>query len=317
MDKQITSKVVVIGAGSVGSTVAYTLMWNTSASEIVLIDVNNDKAVGEALDMNHGLSFHKQLTIRGGDYSDCADAGLIIVTAGLGRKPGQSRIDLAKNNVAVARDIAQNIMKHATNPLILVISNPVDILTYVIQKETGLPPHRVIGSGTILDTSRFRFLLSQHCDIDVRNVHAFIIGEHGDSEVPVWSSANIGGKPFAEMCDDCPRKCQKVNREHIYEKVKGAGAEIIAKKGATFYGVSMGAARIANAIMGDENSVLTVSSSLYGEYGLSGVALSLPYVINRNGIDRVVKLNLTDEERAALAVSAQKLKDVLAELEVE
>lgn len=315
MDKTCNkNKVVVIGAGLVGSTVAYTIIMNQIASEIVLIDVNRDKAYGEALDMNHGMAFFKQMTIRDGDYADCADADVIIITAGIGRKPGQTRLDLAKTNVAIARDITRNIMKHATNPLILVISNPVDVLTYIIQKESGLPRERVIGSGTTLDTGRFRYLLSKHCRVDVRNVHAYIIGEHGDSELPVWSRANIAGKPFDEYCEDCPKKCQNVNRDLIFETTKNSGAEIIAKKGATFYGIGMAAARITSAIMNDEQAVLTVSSSLSGEYGLNDVALSLPCVINRNGIDRVVNLYLTQKEMAHLQQSSSKLKEVIAEV---
>ncbi len=307
-------KIVIIGVGLVGSTIAYTIMMNQIASEIVLIDISREKASGEALDMNHGMAFYSQITIRDGDYDDCADANIIIVTAGIGRKPGQTRIDLAKTNISIIKDITKNIMKYAVNPLILVISNPVDILTYVVQKESGLPPYRVIGSGTILDTGRFRYLLSKHCKVDVRNVHAYIIGEHGDSQVPVWSCANIAGKPFDEYCEACTKRCQNVNRNLIFEKTKNSGAEIIEKKGATFYGVSMATARIASAIMGDENSVLTVSCSLTGEYGINNVALSLPYIINRNGIDRIINLSLSEKEIAGLNDSADKLKSVIAEV---
>lgn len=184
-----TNKVVIIGAGAVGSTICYTLMIKHIASEIVLIDVDNEKACGEALDMNHGLAFFKQVTIRSGNYDECKDADIIIITAGVPRKPNQTRIDLAKTNVEIIKVISKNIMKYAKNPIILVVSNPVDILTYVVQKETGLPKHRVIGSGTTLDTSRFRYLLGEHCRVDSRNVHAYIIGEHGDTELPVWSQA--------------------------------------------------------------------------------------------------------------------------------
>ena len=308
------SKVVVIGAGKVGATVAYTIMMNKLASEIVLLDVNRNKARGEALDISHGIAYFKQLTIRDGDYADCADADVIVLTAGIPRKPGQTRLDLARTNVAVTREIVSNVMKHADNPLFVVISNPVDVLTYVVQKESGLPSSRVIGSGTTLDTGRFRYLLSQHCQVDVRNVHAYIIGEHGDSEVPVWSRASIASKPFDEYCEDCPRRCLKINREHIFKQTRDAGAEIIKLKGATFYGVALAATRIVGAIMGDENSVLTVSSVLDGNYGISDVALSLPCIINRDGIDRYLNIRISDEELVKLQESAEKLKAVIRDV---
>jgi len=308
------SKVVVIGAGKVGATVAYTIMMNNLTSEIVLVDVDRDRARGEALDISHGIAYFKQLTIRDGDYADCADADVIVLTAGIPRQPGQTRLDLARTNVAVTREIVYNVMKHADNPLFVVISNPVDVLTYVVQKESGLPSSRVIGSGTTLDTGRFRYLLSQHCQVDVRNVHAYIIGEHGDSEVPVWSRASIASKPFDEYCEDCPRRCLKINREHIFKQTRDAGAEIIKLKGATFYGVALAATRIVGAIMGDENSVLTVSSVLDGNYGISDVALSLPCIINRDGIDRYLNIRISDEELVKLQESAEKLKAVIRDV---
>jgi L-lactate dehydrogenase len=308
------SKVVVVGAGKVGATVAYTIMMNNLTSEIVLVDVDRGKARGEALDISHGIAYFKQLTIRDGDFSDCADADVIVLTAGIPRLPGQTRIDLARTNVAVTREIVRKVMENATNPLFVVISNPVDVLTYVVQKESGLPASRVIGSGTTLDTGRFRYLISQHCKVDVRNVHAYIIGEHGDSEVPVWSRASIASKPFDEYCEDCPRRCLKINRQQIFEQTRDAGAEIIKLKGATFYGVALAATRIVGAVMGDENSVLTVSSVLDGNYGIKDVAVSLPCIVNRNGIDRYLDIRISDEELALFNESAEKLKDVLNEV---
>lgn len=310
----LKGKIVVIGAGNVGATVAYTIMMNNLTSEIVIIDVNREKAKGEALDMNHGLAYFKQVTIRDGDYSDCKDADVIIITAGVARKPGQTRLDLAKINVSIAKDISKSIMEYAVNPIILVISNPVDVLTYVVQKETGLPRNRVIGSGTTLDTARFRYLLSKHCDIDVRNIHAYIIGEHGDSQFPLWSRTNIAGKPFDEYCDNCTKRCQNINREKIFEDTKNSGAHIIDLKGATFYGISMAAARVIGAIMGDENSVLTLSSVLDGEYGVSDIALSLPCVINSEGIDRVLDIGINSKEQSQLRNSAEKLKEFANEI---
>ena len=308
------SKVVVVGAGKVGATVAYTIMMNNLTSEIVLVDVDRGKARGEALDISHGIAYFKQLTIRDGDFSDCADADVIVITAGIPRMPGQTRIDLARTNVAVTRDIVKKVMEYAANPLFVVISNPVDVLTYVVRQESGLPANRVIGSGTTLDTGRFRYLLSQHCKVDVRNVHAYIIGEHGDSEVPVWSRASIASKPFDEYCEDCPRRCLKINRQVIFEQTRDAGADIIKLKGATFYGVALAATRIVGAIMGDENSVLTVSSVLDGNYGIKDVALSLPCIVNRNGIDRYLNIRISDDELQQLGESAEKLKAVLDEV---
>ncbi len=308
------SKVVVIGAGKVGSTVAYTIMMNNLTSEIVLVDVDRGRARGEALDISHGIAYFKQLTIRDGDFEDCADADVIIISAGIGRQPGQTRIDLARTNVAVTRDILSKIMKYASNPIIMLISNPVDVLTYMVQKESGLPASRVIGSGTMLDTGRFRYLLSQHCQIDVRNVHAYIVGEHGDSEVPVWSRASIASKPFDEYCEDCTRRCQKINRQQIFEETRDGGAEIIKAKGATFYGVALAATRLLGAIMGDENSVLTVSTTLSGNYGINDVAVSLPCVVNRSGIDRYLDIRMTEDELDQLRLSAEKLKGVIKEV---
>lgn len=307
-------KVVIIGAGNVGATIAYTIMMNNMMSEIVLIDIDRSKAKGEALDMNHGIAYFKQINIRDGDYSDCTDAEVIIITAGVARKPGQTRIDLAKINVSIAKDIAKNIMQYATNPLILVFSNPVDIITYIIQKETGLDRRRVIGSGTTLDTARFRYLLSKHCNVDVRNVHAYIIGEHGDSQLAVWSRANIAGKTFDEVCLNCEKQCHNINREKIFAETKNSGAEIIALKGSTYFGISLAAMRILGAITGDESSILTVSSVINGEYGISDVALSLPSVIAANGIERIIDIDISEKELSELNSSVQKLKEVIKEL---
>ncbi len=310
----LNSKIVVVGAGKVGSTVAYTLMMSRLASEIVLIDVNKDRARGEALDISHGIAYLWQITVREGDYEDCADADLVIVTAGVGRQPGQTRLDLARTNVGVVRAIIEGVMKYASDPLLLIISNPVDVLTYMAQKETGLPASRVIGSGTMLDTGRFRYLLSDHCKVDVRSVHAFIVGEHGDSELPLWSHASLASKPFQEYCDTCDHPCGGVNRRQMFEDTRDAGIEIIKKKGATFYGVSLAAARIVSAVTGDENAVLTLSSVLNGQYSLSDVALSLPCILNRGGIDRFLDLRISDEEQKLLEASAEKLRSVIKEV---
>lgn len=307
----INSKVVVIGAGKVGSTVAYTLMMSRLVSEIVLIDVDLDRARGEALDISHGIAFFQQIIVREGDYTDCADADMIIITAGIGRRPGQTRIDLARTNVAIIRKIMDGIMRYAVNPLLLVISNPVDILTYLIQKETGLPPSRIIGSGTMLDTGRFRYHLSKHCQVDVRNVHAYIIGEHGDNSVPIWSNVIIASKSFDAYCNDRDNNCNVTNKASIYETVRESGTEIIKSKGATFYGIALATSRIVESILGDENTVLPLSSSLYGAYGIYDVALSLPCVVNQRGIDRYLSLRISDEEKSQLDAAAEKLRNAI------
>lgn len=308
------SKLVIIGAGNVGTSIAYTAMLSSLAAEIVLIDANANKARGESLDMNHGIAYHKQITIRDGDYSDCADASIIIITAGVNRKPGQTRLDLARINVSIAKDIAYNIMKHATNPLLLVVANPVDILTYVFKKETGLDKGRVIGTGTTLDTARFRYLISSHCNVDVKNVHGYILGEHGDSSVPIWSRTNIAGKPFDVYCDDCDVHCQNLNREKIFLDTQSSGAEIISLKGATYYGIAMATGRIISAILGNEFSVLPVSSVIEGVYGINDVALSMPSILCYEGIDRIFNIHLSEKEEQLLVLSAQKLKEVIKEV---
>jgi L-lactate dehydrogenase len=308
------NKVVIIGAGKVGSTVAYTIMMHNLVSEIVLVDADRQRARGEALDISHGIAYFKQLTVKDGSYEDCADADIIILSAGAPRKEGQTRIDLARTNVSATREITAQIMKYAQNPIIIVISNPVDVLTYAVQKETGLPTGQVIGSGTMLDTGRLRYLLSQNCGVDVRNVHAYIVGEHGDSEVPIWSRASIASKPLDEYCEECPEECRIIDHRKMFEETRDAGAEIIKLKGATFYGVAQAVARIVDAIMGNENSVLTVSSVLNGNYGLSDVALSLPCIVNRQGISRYLDIRINDEEMRLLRGSAEKLKEVIREV---
>ena len=307
-------KIVVIGAGFVGSTVAYTIMMEKLASEIVLIDINKEKATGEAVDMCHGMSYVWRTEVRSGEYSECADADIIVITAGVGRKTGQTRIDLAKINVSIVRDICGNIMKYAVDPVILVISNPVDILTYIVREETRLPASRVIGSGTTLDTGRMRYLISERCGVDARDVNAYIVGEHGDTQVPLWSKTNISGRLFRNFCDECPKKCGKPDLELLHDQTMTAGAQIIAAKGATFFGIAMAAARIVGAVMNDENAVLTVSSVQSGAYGVSDVALSLPSVINRTGICRIIDIEPDPDEMMKLAASAESLKTVLAQV---
>jgi len=264
--------------------------------------------------MNHGLSYVKQMVIRAGDYQDCADADVIVITAGVNRKPGQSRLDLAKVNVSILNGIVAEITKYITDAVILVVTNPVDILTYAAYKFSGLPRTRILGTGTTLDTARFKYLISKHCDVDVTNVHAYIIGEHGDSEVPVWSRANIAGKKFDEFCTDCPKQCGQVQRDKIFEDVKLAGANIIEMKGATYYGIALAVRRILKAILFNENSILTVSSVVNGNYGIYDVAISLPSVIGSDGIERIFDIGIDEQERKMLYESAEKLKEVLKQV---
>lgn len=316
MEKKAKGKIVVVGAGFVGSTIAYTAMVSGIVSEIVFVDVNHDKAEGEAMDMSHGLAYVKQVDIRAGEYSDCKDADIIVITAGVNRKPGQSRLDLAKINVKIVQDVIVNVTKYTTDAIILVVSNPVDVLTYFAQKISGLPCHQVIGTGTTLDTARFKYLIGKNYEVNVRNVHAYIIGEHGDSEVPLWSTANIAGKPLEEFWADSG-KDSAVEKLKLMEDVRNAGAEIIKKKGATYYGIGLAVTNILSTMLGNENSVLTVSSVLDGEYGIKDVALSLPAVVNVRGIDRIFNINISEDEQLMLSESAAKLKEVIRQVENE
>lgn len=301
------SKIVIIGAGNVGEAVCYTLMVRRQASEIVLVDINGDRAEGSALDIVHGTAFFHQVKVRNGGYEDCADAQIIILTAGVARKPGQTRLDLAKTNVSITRDIARRIMQYAVNPILVVVSNPVDVLTYVVQQETGLPANRVIGSGTSLDTARFRQMIGEACGVDVSNVTAYILGEHGDSQVPVWSSATVAGEPVDAFYQS--QKGRDLDHAGIAERTKNAGGTVIKLKGATFYGVAMSTSRIVEAICEDENSVLPVAHVLGEKFGpLQNVAISLPCVINREGIARVVRPVMNEAETQALTRSAETLR---------
>ncbi|MHB1453157.1 MAG: L-lactate dehydrogenase [Saccharofermentanales bacterium] len=308
------SKIVIIGAGFVGSSTAFAVSLKQMVNEVVLVDVFKDKAEGEAMDINHGLSFLGQMSVYAGDYSDCADCDAIIITAGANRKPGESRIDLAKKNVAIAKEITMNVMKYYTRGVILVVSNPVDILTYKIQKWSGLPNGKVFGTGTMLDSSRFRYLISEKFGIDVRNVHGYIIGEHGESQLPLWSATHIAGKRITDYFDDPDFSFTDEDRESIVDDVKNAGANIISKKGATYYAIAVGISTILESLLKNQNTIRTVSSVMNGQYGISDVALSLPSMVNEFGVADIFDLKLTDEEQAALEYSASQLKVILEEV---
>jgi L-lactate dehydrogenase len=317
MNKNINpNKIAVIGAGGVGATTAYALMVQGVGSEIVLIDLNKDKAEGEAMDLRHGASFVNPVDIYAGDYEDLADAKLIIITAGAAQKPGETRLDLIKKNTGIFKNIIPSITKYNKDGILLVVTNPVDILTYLTYKISDFPANRVLGSGTVLDSSRFRSLLSKNCGVAASNVHGYIIGEHGDSEVPVWSLTNIAGTQIDNYCPICKKDCEDNHFKEISDQVKNAGYEIIDKKGSTFYAVALAVSRIARAILRDENAVLTVSSLMKGYYGVEDMSLSLPTLINSNGIKNVLELPLAEAEEKAFKESAQHLKDNISELDI-
>ncbi|WP_113930416.1 L-lactate dehydrogenase [Bacillus sp. P14.5] len=304
------SKVALIGTGFVGSSYAFALLNQGVARELVLIDLNKEKAEGDARDLNHGLPFSSPLKIWAGDYSDCSDADLVVITAGANQGPGETRLDLVEKNVKIFKSIVGEVMKSGFDGIFLVATNPVDILTYATWKFSGLPKERVIGSGTILDTARLRYLLGDHFDIDARNVHAYIMGEHGDTEFPVWSHATIGASPLREMIDMDDPQTQK-ELEEIFVNVRDAAYHIIERKGATYYGIAMGLVRITKAVFNNENSILTVSALLEGEYGMDDLYIGVPAIINRDGIKKVIEMPLNEKEKEQFAHSATTLKSVI------
>ncbi|SEA19998.1 L-lactate dehydrogenase [Pseudobutyrivibrio sp. ACV-2] len=315
MSKLNERKVAVVGCGFVGSASAFALMESGLFSEMVLIDVNKDKAEGEALDISHGLPFAKPMTIYAGDYKDAEDAAVVVVTAGAGQKPGETRLDLVKKNVAIFNSIIPEITKYNKEGILLIVANPVDILTSVAAKLSGFPENRVFGSGTVLDTARFKYLLGEHLDVDSRSVHAFIIGEHGDSEIAAWSSANVSGIPINDFCEMRGHFEHEKSMKRIADDVKNSAYEIIEKKGATYYGIAMSVRRICEAIIRDEKSILPISSIQHDtESGIDGVALSMPAIVGRNGVEGLVPIRLDDEEKVALQASANTLKEVLSEV---
>ncbi len=304
-------KAVVIGSGFVGSTTAYTLAAKGIFDDIGLIDIDQDKAEGDAADISHGTSFVKPVKITSGGYDLCKDADIIIITAGVGQKKGETRRELLERNAKVFRSITDKIKENVTGePLVMVVSNPVDVLTYMTWKMLGYDKKRVFGSGTVLDTSRMKYLLGECANIDVRNIHTFVIGEHGDSSVPVWSATSIAGlkiNDFAKTCD-----CGDIYS--IPDKVREAAYDVIDKKGATYYAIALAVARICEAITGDERSVLTVSRIMEGEYSLKDVAISIPTIVGVDGAERVIELPLSEEERAGLEKSAGIMKSQLRDI---
>lgn len=306
-------KCAIIGCGGVGATTAFTLIQGGLFNEIVLIDANRNKAEGEALDIGHGIPFAKPVNIYAGGYEDIKDAYLVIVTAGVNQVPGQTRLDIASKNVEIFKQIIPDIVKHNSECILLIVTNPVDILTTLSLKISGFPSSRVIGSGTVLDTSRLKYLLGKQLKIDPRNIHALIIGEHGDSELAVWSSAKIYGLPIQEYCNK-QSFCRVLNLDKIYEDVRDSGYKIIERKGSTYYAVAMAVKRIAEALVRDEHSVLPVSSLLKGEYGIKDICIGIPSVVGRVGIEGIVEISLDNNEKELLIKSSEKLKSSLANL---
>ena len=308
-------KAAIVGCGFVGSASAFALMNSGLFSEIVLIDADMNKAEGEALDISHGLPFARPMKIYAGDYSDISDAYVVIVTAGAGQKPGETRLDLVKKNVGIFKSIIPQIAQYNKEGILLIVANPVDILTYVAVKLSGFPENRVFGSGTVLDTARLKYLLGEHLAVDNRSVHAFIIGEHGDSEIAAWSSANVSGIPLNNFCEMRGHFHHEAAMQRIAESVKNSAYEIIEKKRATYYGIAMSVKRICEAIVRDEKSIMPVSCIQNDEvYGINGVALSMPAIVGKNGVETGVPIELSREEQKALRESADTLRAVIADV---
>ena len=308
------SRVVIVGAGNVGATFGYALVQAGLASEIVLIDYDAERAEGEAMDLAHAVPFSRPTRVRAGSYADCAGAAITVIAAGARQQPGETRLELLRRNDSIVGGIVAQVAAANPDGIIIVATNPVDVLTSRAVSIAGLPAGRVFGSGTILDTARFRALLAERVGVDPRSIHAFVIGEHGDSEVAVWSSAHIAGLPLREFCAAGGRELTEADMEAIATEVCEAAYLIIERKGATQYGVAAGLLRLTEAILRDQHTILSVSSPIPGYYGISGVALSLPAIIGRDGVERVIEISLSDSEQAALRRSAQVLEQAIASL---
>ncbi len=301
------TRIVVIGVGAVGSTTAYTLLLRGRMDELVLIDANKEKAIGDALDMNHGVPFTSKATVWAGTYEDCAEADIIIITAGAAQRPGESRVDLLKRNVAIFESITDQVLQYNQTGILLIASNPVDIMSYFTWKKSGWPVNRVIGSGTILDSARFRYLIGDKMQIDPRSVHAHIIGEHGDSELPLWSLANIAGSEIL---------LSEADKQEIFVNTRDAAYQIIQAKGATFYAIALALDRICTAILRNEASVLNVSTLMHDYHGVNDVYLGVPCIVDRSGVREVLTLNMNFHEKQMLHKSADKLKGLIQSISI-
>ena len=312
------NKITVIGSGSVGSTIAYTLTVMGIASEIVMIDINQEKSLGEALDIRQGVPFCNPATVYAGSYIDAKDSDIVVITSGVARKPGQSRLDLAQTNVNILKTVASEIVKHAPDATYIIVSNPVDVLTYVFHKISGIPEERIIGSGTILDTARLRARVAEYYDVNQKNVHAYILGEHGDSAFVPWSIANISNVPIEDYRAALlnSNSYPEFNRDEVEEYVRKSGAHVIQRKGATFYAVSMSVCHICKCLLSGIDTTMTVSTMLHGEYGIEDVCLSLLNVVGNKGAHSKVLLPLNDDEVKALRHSADCLKEIINSIDI-
>lgn len=307
-------KVALVGTGMVGMSYAYSLLNQNVCDELALIDLDKKRADGEAMDLNHGLAFSgANMRIYAGEYQDCQDADIVVICAGVAQKPGETRLDLLKRNAEVFRSIVDPVTASGFDGIFLVATNPVDIMTRITYALSGFNPRKVLGSGTALDTARLRYLLGEYLKVDPRNVHAYVMGEHGDSEFVPWSQAQVATKSILELCSENP-EIEKEKLAEIEKEVQGAAYKIIEAKNATYYGIGMALTRITRAVLGDENSVMTVSAMLKGEYGQTDVFSGVPCIVNKNGIQRVLKLSLSQEELGRLEGSCKVLKDSFEEL---
>ena len=315
----MSSKITIIGAGSVGSTIAYTLAHDEIASEIVLIDINKEKVEGEVMDIEQGTCFRSPVSLVAGDYADAKDSDIVIITSGIARKPGQTRIELTQTNVNILKSITPQIVKEAPDAKYIIVSNPVDIMTYVFTKISGLPENQIMGSGTILDTARLRYGLSEHFQVAQGNIHAYVFGEHGDTSFIPWTGAYISGLSTDEYYEEMKahgKEVKPLDKEPMLEYVQKSGGKVIAKKGATFYAVSATVCQLVGLILAASDSLATVSSMLHGEYGIEDVCLSTLTLVGPNGIQGKVKMRMNKEEIALLKKSADSLKEVIAQIEL-
>ncbi len=309
-------KAIMIGCGFVGSACVFSLMQSGLFSEIAMIDADNARAEGEALDISHGIPFAKPMKIYAGNYDDIENASIIIITAGVNQKPGETRLDLVHRNVEIFKSILSEIKQRDFKGILLIVSNPVDILTTVAIKLSGLPENRVIGSGTVLDTARLKYAIGEHLNVDSRSVHAFIIGEHGDSEIAAYSSANVSGIPLNKFCEMRGHYNHEKDTDEIAQTVKNSAYEIISRKKATYYGIAMSVKRICEAIVRDEKSILPISSMLHGEYGISDISLSMPAIVGKNGVETLVPIQLNEDEAKRLKESANNLQNILKSTDI-
>ena len=309
-------KAAIVGCGFVGASIAFRFLQQGLFSKLVLLDVNREKAEGEAMDLSDGLPYASPVEITAGTYDDIADCALVVITAGANQKPGETRLDLMGKNIAILRSIIGEITARDFGGILLVVSNPVDVLTYAAWRLSGYPRQRVIGSGTVLDTGRLKQLLGEELRVDSRNVHAFIVGEHGDSELAVWSGANVSGVDLEHFCRLRGDGLRTEDMERLYRSVRDSAYEIIQRKGATYYGIAMAVGRIAEAIVRDEHAVLPISVVLEGQYGQEGLALSLPAIVGRNGLEEILEVPMSQGERLALDASARQLKEAITALKL-